>query len=176
MEAIILVIILRKVSYLTNFLIYAIIVIEKERINFIMSSDTHLFKLARECSFKSDYTGCGRARIGCIVVYKGTVLAKGFNSDRTHTVQAKYNTWRYHNSGNRYLPEKIHGEISALNKIKYLDIDFSKVHVYVYRELRNGTPAMARPCPACMAAIHEMGIKYIHYTTEHGIAVERIEK
>lgn len=140
-----------------------------------MNKDAHLFRLARECSFKSDYSGCGRARIGCVVVYRGTVLAKGFNSDRTHTDQAKFNKWRYKKQSNNYLPDKCHAELKALSKIKYLDIDFSKVNIYVYRELRDGTLAMARPCPACLAAIKEMGIKTIKYTTECGFAVERIK-
>lgn len=137
-------------------------------------SDNHLFKLARECSFKSDYSGCGRARIGSVIAYKGTVLAKGFNTDRTHTAQAKYNKWRYNDKGNMYLPPKCHAEMAALQKIQYLDIDFSKAHIYIYRELRDGSLAMARPCPACMAAIKEMGIKNVHYTTDCGTAVERI--
>lgn len=140
-----------------------------------MKSDSHLFRLARECSFKSDYSGCGRARIGAVISYKGTVLAKGFNTDRTHTDQAKYNKWRYKDDTSKYLPEKLHAELSALCKIKYLDIDFSKVHIYVYRELRNGKLGMARPCKACMAAIKKMGIKHIHYTTDSGYAAERIE-
>ena len=138
--------------------------------------DSHLFKLARESSLKADYTGCSKVKIGCIVVYKGTILAKGCNSDKTHTFQARYNKWRYsEDENNRYLPAKIHAEADCLNKIKYLDIDFSKVHVYVYRELRDGTVAMARPCPACMAAIKKMGIQNIHYTTDCGFAAERIK-
>ena len=135
-------------------------------------SDAHLFRMARACSLQSDY--CGSARIGCIAVYKGSVLAKGFNSDKTHTIQSRYNVMRYKDIGNRYLPSKIHGELAVLQKIKYLDIDFSRVHIYVYRELKDGTIAMARPCPACMAAIKQMGIKHIHYTTECGFAAERI--
>ena len=134
--------------------------------------DAHLFRLARECSFLSDYSG--NARIGCIIVYKHCVLAKGSNSDKTHTEQAKYNKWRYKNRSNKYLPDKIHSEINCLRKIKYLDIDFSKVHVYVYRELRDGSMAMARPCPACMAAIKKMGIIHVHYTTPDGFCHEKI--
>lgn len=138
-------------------------------------SDSHLFKIARECSLKSDYkSGSSSARIGCVVVYKGTILAKSFNSDKTHTFQAKYNKWRYKDSDGRYLPSKAHAEIICLQKIKYLDIDFSKVHIYVYRELKDGSLAMARPCPSCMAAIKELGIKHIHYTTCDGFAAERI--
>ena len=139
-----------------------------------MSGDAHLFKIARECSLKSDYTSnCSSAKIGCVVTYKRTILAKGFNSDKTHTTQAKYNKWRYREeAGNKYLPSKVHAEAMALQKIKYLDIDFSKVHVYNYRETKNGEIAMARPCPSCMAMIQELGIKYVHYTTDCGYAKE----
>ena len=137
-------------------------------------SDSHLFNLAKECSFKADYSGCGRARIGAIISYKGTVLAKGFNTDRTHTYQAKYNKWRYKDSGNRYLPCKLHAEAMALSKIQHLDIDFSKARIYVYRELRDGKLGMARPCKACMAAIRQIGIKHINYTTDDGFAAEKI--
>lgn len=138
--------------------------------------DSHLFKLARECSLKSDYkSGCSNAKIGTIVVYKGTVLAKGYNSDKTHTAQAKFNKLRYNaEDNNNYLPEKCHSEITALTKIKYLDIDFSKVHIYNYRELKNGKIAMARPCPACMAFIREMGIKNVHYTNDNSYCFERL--
>ncbi len=137
-----------------------------------LMNDAHLFKIARECSLKADYSGCGRARIGCVVVYNGSILAKGCNSDKTHTEQAKYNQWRFKDCGNRYLPSKTHAEIATLNRIKYLDIDMSRVYVYIYRETRNGHLAMCRPCNACMAAIRQMGIKHILYTTDDGYAHE----
>lgn len=137
-------------------------------------NDAHLFRIARECSLKSDYSGCGRARIGCVVVYNGTILAKGFNTDKTHTEQARYNKWRYKDCGNRYLPSKQHAEISAISKIKFLDIDFSRVYVYVYRELRDGTLANSRPCPSCVAAIRALGIRHIAYTTADGYCHERL--
>lgn len=138
-------------------------------------SDAHLFRLARECSLKSDYTGGGRAHIGTVISYKGTVLAKGYNTDKTSTSQSRFNVERFKDSGNRYLPSKCHSEMSALQKVKYLDIDFSKVKVFVYREFRNGDLAMCRPCPACLRAIKEMGIKQIYYTTEDGYVKEELK-
>lgn len=136
-------------------------------------SDDHLFRLAREASFDADYTGSNAVRIGCVVVYKGSVLARGHNSDKTHTAQKQYNKWRFKNSGNTYLPSKCHAEICALSKIKYLDIDFSKVHIYVYREFANGSPANSRPCPSCQAALHNMKIIHWHYTTNGGYVYEK---
>jgi deoxycytidylate deaminase len=141
-------------------------------------NDDHLFKIARECSLKSDYTSrCSSAKIGCVIIYKNAILAKSFNSDKTHTIQAKYNKWRYNPKENtKYLPSKIHAELASLQKIKYLDIDFSKVHIYIYRETKKGEIAMARPCPSCLAAIKELGIRHIHYTSDSGYCYERIIK
>ena len=136
-------------------------------------NDSHLFKLARKCSKNATYTGCGKVSIGCVVVYKGTILAKSANSDTTHPIQNKYNKWRYQNSNGKYLAPKLHAEIAAINKIKYLDIDFSKVHVYVYREYKDGTPALAKPCPSCEAALREMGIVHVHYTGKNSYIHEK---
>ena len=136
-------------------------------------NDPHLFRIAREVSLQATY--CGSARIGCIAVYRGTILAKGCNSDKTHTTQAKFNVYRFKNSGNRYLPEKLHAEMDVLNRIKYLDIDFSRVHLYIYREWKDGTIAMSRPCDACLTAIVEQfHIRHIHYTTDRGYAYEKL--
>lgn len=137
-------------------------------------NDAHLFKVARECSLKSDYTSnCSSARVGCVIVYKNTILTKSFNSNKTHTIQAKYNKWRYsEEAARKYLPSKVHAELSGLQRIKYLDIDFSKVHIYIYRETKDGRLAMARCCPSCMAAIRELGIKHLHYTTNDGYCHE----
>lgn len=137
-------------------------------------NDSHLFAASRECMKHADYTGGSNARIGCIVVYKGSILAKGYNTNRTHTYQARFNKIRYKENGNNYLPEKMHAEISVLQRIKYLDIDFSRVHLYIYRELKNGHIALAKPCPACMAAIKQMGIKHIHYTSYDGFVYEKL--
>ena len=33
---------------------------------------------------------------------------------------------------------------------------------------------MSRPCPSCLVAIKDMGIKHIYYTTDDGFAYEQI--
>ena len=133
----------------------------------------HLFRLAREASLMSDYSG--NARVGCIAVYRGTVLAKGYNSDKTHTTQARFNMYRFKNCGNKYLPDKMHAETKVLQAIRYLDIDFTKVKIYIYRELRDGKLAMSRCCPSCLAMIKSLGIKTIAYTTDDGYAIEHLK-
>ena len=58
----------------------------------------------------------------------------------------------------------------------FCSVDWSRVTLYVCR-LRNDRPyGMARPCPACMAAIQSLGIKHIVYTTNDGFAVENLMK
>ena len=131
----------------------------------------HYLKLASDCAKNASYNGPSHVKLGCIAVYHGTILAKGWNSDKTHTQQAKYNYLRF-SEKRHYCPHKIHAEQSVLTKIKYLDIDFSKVTLFIYREYKDGSPAPARPCPSCMSAIKAMKITQIVYTTDDGYAIE----
>lgn len=114
-----------------------------------------------------------RIHIGCIAVYKGHILAVGYNTNKTHPIQKKYNKYRKMKyEGVEPLPT-IHAEMNCLLQIKDLDLDFSKVKLYVYREDRNGNLAMCRPCKACMHMIDDLGIKEIFYTTNGGFASEK---
>ena len=133
----------------------------------------HFLKLAKNASNNSTYSVHKRVQVGCLAVYKGSILAKGWNTDRTHTDQMKYNHYRF-KCTDKYYPHKLHAEQMCLSKIKYLDIDFSKVVLYIYREYNDGTPAMARCCPSCFAAAKALNIGTIVYTTENGYAVEKI--
>lgn len=128
------------------------------------------FKQAYKEMLKSDYSGT--ARIGCAVYYKGTLIAKGHNSNKTAPLQQQYNMLRFKSD----TPPKIHAELCALKKIRYLDIDFSQVEVYTYRELKDKSLAMSRPCESCIAFIKQLGIRKIYYTTSDGYAEERLKK
>lgn len=135
----------------------------------------HYLEIAAECAKSATYTGPSSVKLGCVAVYHGTILAKGCNTDKTHTNQAKYNYLRYDTDrGSRYYPAKVHSEVATISKIKYLDIDFSKVTLFIAREYKNGAPALARPCPSCMALIREYGINTICYSTDHGYAIEHL--
>lgn len=128
------------------------------------------FKAARKAMQKSTFSG--RAKIGCAVTYKGSIIALASNTDKTSPIQRRYNDYRFEDCGT---PAKTHAEIGALKKIRWLDIDFSKVYLYIYREDKLGHKAMARPCPSCMAFIRSLNIEHICYTTTDGYAEERIE-
>ena len=135
----------------------------------ITKSDMNYFKKASKVAEISDYD---KINIGCIAVYQGQTIGLGCNSNKTHPVQKKYNRYR---NWEDFIP-KLHAEISCLNQIKHLNINFSKVKLYIYR-IRNDQPfGLSRPCPSCMAAIKDLGIRDVYYTTNDGYVYEKLEK
>lgn len=122
------------------------------------------FKQAQKESYRSDYDGNKISRhLGCAIYYKGELLALGHNTEKTHPIQYKYNCERFICDSS---PAKTHAETMALNKIRFLDIDFKKIDVYTWREYEDGKRAMAKPCPSCERYMKELGIRKIHYTIE----------
>ncbi len=132
-------------------------------------SDYKYFDKARQAAMVSDYY---KFHIGCIAVYQGTIIGIGCNCNKTHPTQKFYN--RYRKQSEIMLP-KLHAEISCINSIKHLDINFSKVKLYIYRIRKDQPFGLSRPCPSCMAAIKDLGIRDIYYTSNEGYAYEIIE-
>ena len=128
--------------------------------------------MAKEVSKQGNYK---QYQLGAIAVYKGCLLAYGYNSTKTSPLQKHYNRERGFDveASNAYAT--IHAEVSCLSKIRYLNIDFNKVQLYVYREHKNGIKALARPCAACRKMIKDMGIKEVWFTTENGFGYEWME-
>lgn len=133
-------------------------------------NDYKYFNKARHIASISDFE---KFRVGCIAIYQGRVIGLGCNCNKTHPTQKFYN--RYREQSDSLLP-KLHAEISCLNQIKNLNINFSKVKLYIYRIRKDQPYGLARPCPSCMAAIKDLGIKDIYFTTNEGYSYERLEK
>ena len=133
-------------------------------------NDYKYFAKAKQIANESDYE---KTHVGCIAVYQNKIIGSGCNSNKTHPIQKFYNQYRF--SSDSLLP-KIHAEINCINSIKSLDINFSKVKLYIFRIRRDQPLGLSRPCPSCMAAIKDLGIKDIYYTTNDGFAYEKIEK
>lgn len=133
------------------------------------------FKFAYNAAQFADYRGTRSApAIGAIAVYKGSIVASAWNTNKTSPLQARYNIYRF----NADTPDKCHAEVSLIQKIRWKfgdSIEWSRVHIYLYREYKNGSLAPSRPCTSCMAMLKEIGIKRIYYTTEHGFAEEKIK-
>ena len=127
------------------------------------------FNKARHVASTSDYK---KQHIGCVAVYQGQVIGLGCNCNKTHPPQKFYNKYREYSE--QLLP-KLHAEISCINQIKHLDINFSKIKLYIYRIRKDQPFGLSRPCPSCMAAMKDLGIRDIYYTTNDGYSYERLE-
>ena len=136
--------------------------------------DFKYFKIAKNISECSDFK---QFHIGAVLVYKSDILTFASNSNKTCPLQKKYNRFRNFDS-TQNIVHKVHAEIHCLNKIPWYvyenDLDFSKIRIYIWRSHKDGTKALAYPCPACRQALIDGGVKNIFYTTENGYCYERI--
>lgn len=137
-----------------------------------MNKHKYYFKKAKEISNLSDFN---KIHIGCIAIYKNVILAHGYNTNKTNPLQKEYNQYRNLDWNGIEPKAKIHAEMACILKIKNLDIDFSKVKLYVYREDMNKKLANCRPCKACERAMKDIGIKEIYYTTPNGYRHEVLD-
>lgn len=130
---------------------------------------TRYLNMARDVGKRSKFP---KYHLGAVAIYKGSLLAAGCNSKKTNPRQMLLNRERGWRADANEFYNPVHAELACLSKIRYLDIDFAKVRLYIYREHKNGIKAMARPCLACRKMIKDMGIKEVWYTTEDGFAYE----
>lgn len=136
----------------------------------LSSSDRRYFNKARNVATISDYR---KIHVGCVAVYQGQVIGLGCNCNKTHPTQKYYNKYREYSE--QLLP-KLHAEINCINQIRHLNINFSKVKLYIYRIRKDQPFGLSRPCPSCIAAIKDLGIRDIYYTTNDGFSYEKLEK
>jgi len=108
----------------------------------------NIISLAKDCAYRSG----SRFRLGA-VIYKGReIIGRGWNkADKTHPLASTpYST--------------IHAEFDAIikaepNKVRGADI-------YIHRILRNGKPALARPCLHCLKMLRTKGIRNIYFSLD----------
>lgn len=99
-------------------------------------------------------------KLACIITDKqGKLMSVGWNSSKTHPIQARYAAKTGHHT-KIYL----HAEIAAIIKSKGRGWS-----MYIVRVTKNGNWANSRPCPVCQLAIREAGIRNVWYTTTTGI-------
>ena len=134
------------------------------------NTDYKYFKKAHMVAGVSDYKN---QHVGCVAVYHGQIFGLGCNCNKTHPMQQYYNKYRIQEDS--MLP-RLHAEINCINQIKHLDINFSKVKLYIYRIRKDQPFGLSRPCPSCMAAIKDLDIRDVYYTTNDGYVYEKLEK
>lgn len=135
-----------------------------------MDRNHRYFDKARQVAMISDFH---KTHIGCVAIYHGNIIGIGCNCNKTHPAQKFYNKYRIQSDS---MPPKLHAEINCISSFKNLDINFAKVKLYIYRIRKDQPFGLSRPCPSCMAAIKDLGIRDVYYTTNDGYAHEQIEK
>lgn len=90
--------------------------------------------------------------MGAVLYTRKGVIGEGINDmKKTHpAMQGK--PWPF-----------LHAEVAAC-----LDAGLRRTagaSLYVARILRNGAPALAKPCPFCARFLHKAGVTHIHWST-----------
>ena len=141
--------------------------------------DLKMFEQARIEAERSDFKPF---KLGCVITYKGHIIGRGHNSVKSNPLQKKYNRkYRHFNCvRGEYIRDSIHAEIAALSSVPYAvgkDINWAKVNLYVFRLCpgKKRGYGNARPCPACMGAIRDFGIKNVFFSDEDGFSYLRLE-
>lgn len=107
------------------------------------------FDLARKVSKLSTHN---RFLLGAVVVDGSKIISVGANKLKTHP-----------KSTHPY--RSLHAEMAAIIAAHQ---DLSKCSMYVYREIKSGVPAIAKPCIYCQLMIQEAGLKHVYYSTDGG--------
>lgn len=63
----------------------------------------------------------------------------------------------------------LHAEAASILSIRH-KIDLTGMSILVYRELKDGTLANAKPCDVCMKMINNYKLKEIWYTNDDGVS------
>lgn len=99
-------------------------------------------------------------------------MSIGWNVVKENPIQKQYNKYREFDVD--VARNSLHAEMMSIVRAKKMDIDFGRASIFVYREYKNGELAIAKPCPACMNAIRDIGIKDIYYTGNGSYIHERL--
>ena len=117
-----------------------------------MARDEQFLQLAIDAAFRSK----SKFRLGAVLVKKNRVLSFGVNNmKKTHPACARPGVRPEFSTG-------LHAEVDATVGVSKGDLERSKL--YVARILKNGKPAMAKPCEGCTRHLRELGIREVIYT------------
>jgi len=113
-----------------------------------------------------------RSRLASAVVYRGDLVSFGFNSLKTHPLQAKYSK----NPFSIHLCVEFDSVINAVLGIFLRELSKSTLYVARVKKeqftLRN-IQGMAKPCPGCARAIATFDIRNVVWTLdEQGLSCD----
>lgn len=102
-----------------------------------------------------------RAKIGCVAVVSGKIMARGYNNYQTNSKDG--------------LIKKVcscHAEIAVLRKCLKQNIR-GKINLYVIRITHAGYFACSAPCLQCTEVMRDFNIKNITYIAENGDTIKQ---
>jgi deoxycytidylate deaminase len=111
------------------------------------------FDLAKKVSKLSNHK---YHKLGAVIVRGSRIVSVGTNNLKTHP-----------RSPHPHF--SLHCEMAAILLAKQ---DLSDCEIYIYRETKNGIPALSKPCIYCAPFIFNAGIKTVHYTITGGYKTE----
>lgn len=113
-------------------------------------------KLLRKLSLRSNHHS---HRISCLIVRGGKIIGRGFNMIKTHPHSPQKNF------------KQIHAEFAAVLDSCY---DVEGATAYIFREKKDGTLAVSKPCPSCHEFLVKQGVSEIVYSFHDSFKKERI--
>lgn len=122
----------------------------------------------------SELSDSARAQIGCVVALKHRIVSSGYSSGtKCYPIQFGIELHRFGEDSNHR--GKVHAEIHALLPLLKQHADLSRADVYVVRRRKDGSLAMARPCPGCISLLKENGLRRAYFSTNTGFSMQEIE-
>lgn len=104
------------------------------------------FHLAKKISLLSNHH---QHKMGCVLVKKNRVISLAPNKIQTHPKS-------------KHSYNMLHAEIGAILKADRTDLEGSTA--YIYRERKDGTQGMAKPCISCYKMLKEAGVHKVAYS------------
>lgn len=112
-----------------------------------------------------------RLKVVSFLIYKGKIVNFGVNSSKTSPMQFYYRKKTKLATIENFL-DKEHAEINCLRRTYFGDFNIRDIELVVISKRHNGSYRLARPCPTCMGAIRDYGIRKVWYTTNEGTIVQ----
>ena len=91
------------------------------------------YKLAKKASGFSKFDKARSRHLGCVICYRNQIISVGWNCEKEHPAQKKYNKERgFDTSGCK---NSLHAEMHALILCKDYDVDWSKFSNFFFRSI-----------------------------------------
>lgn len=120
-----------------------------------MAKQEEFLNLAKKASKRSDHRS---HKIGCVIAKRNRIVGIGFNRMKTHPKSP-------------HSHKNIHAEFMAVINAGF---EVKGATAYVFRQQKNGTWAISRPCEYCWKFLLDHGIKEVVYSFEGSFKKESI--